>query len=203
MTIRCLPLGPMQANCYLLSDDEGQTAVIDPGDEAASILEAVRANGLSVAWILLTHAHFDHMLAADEIRRATGAPLAVYEADAPAMTEPRRSLTMLVQDPPPPFTADRLLTDGEELAVGELRLTVLHTPGHTPGSCCFLCGDTLFSGDTLFAGAIGRTDFPGGDDQAMTASLRLLTALEPHMQVYPGHGESTTLGREKAENPYL
>ena len=113
MTIRCLPLGPMQANCYLLSDDEGQTAVIDPGDEAASILEAVRANGLSVAWILLTHAHFDHMLAADEIRRATGAPLAVYEADAPAMTEPRRSLTMLVQDPPPPFTADRLLTDGE------------------------------------------------------------------------------------------
>ena len=92
---------------------------------------------------------------------------------------------------------------GPELRVGRLAVSVLHTPGHTPGSCCFLCGDALFSGDTLFAGSIGRTDFPGGDDQAMAASLRMLAALEPGIRVFPGHGESTTLSKERMENPYL
>lgn len=203
MTIRCLPLGAMQANCYLLSDDKGITAVIDPGDEAATILETVRGEGLAVEAILLTHAHFDHILAADEVRLETGAPVYVYEADAPALADPRRSLTMLAQSGAGTLQADRLLKDGEMLRVGELSVVVLHTPGHTPGSCCFWCGDALFSGDTLFAGSIGRTDFPGGDDQAMAASLRMLAALEGDIRVFPGHGESTTLSRERVENPYL
>ena len=179
MTIRCLPLGALQANCYLLSDEEGATAVIDPGDEAGTILETVRAGELAVEAILLTHAHFDHILAADELRRETGAPVYVYETDAPALADPRRSLTVLAKGGAGPLRADHLLKDGEELRVGRLAVSVLHTPGHTPGSCCFLCGDALFSGDTLFAGSIGRTDFPGGDDQAMAASLRMLAALEP------------------------
>lgn len=203
MTIRCLPLGALQANCYLLSDEEGATAVIDPGDEAGTILETVRAGELAVESILLTHAHFDHILAADELRRETGAPVYVYETDAPALADPRRSLTVLAKGGAGLLRADRLLKDGEELRVGRLAVSVLHTPGHTPGSCCFLCGDALFSGDTLFAGSIGRTDFPGGDDQAMAASLRMLAALEPGIRVFPGHGESTTLSKERMENPYL
>ena len=203
MTIRCLPLGALQANCYLLSDEEGATAVIDPGDEAGTILETVRAGELAVEAILLTHAHFDHILAADELRRDTGAPVYVYETDAPALADPRRSLTVLAKGGAGPLRADHLLKDGEELRVGRLAVSVLHTPGHTPGSCCFLCGDALFSGDTLFAGSIGRTDFPGGDDQAMAASLRMLAALEPGIRVFPGHGESTTLSKERMENPYL
>ena len=201
MTIRCLPLGALQANCYLLSDEEGATAVIDPGDEAGTILETVRAGELAVEAILLTHAHFDHILAADELRRETGAPVYVYETDAPALADPRRSLTVLAKGGAGPLRADHLLKDGEELRVGRLAVSVLHTPGHTPGSCCFLCGDALFSGDTLFAGSIGRTDFPGGDDQAMAASLRMLAALEPGIRVFPGHGESTTLSKERMENP--
>ena len=203
MTIRCLPLGALQANCYLLSDEEGATAVIDPGDEAGTILETVRAGELAVEAILLTHAHFDHILAADELRRETGAPVYVYETDAPALADPRRSLTVLAKGGAGPLRADHLLKDGEELRVGRLAVSVLHTPGHTPGSCCFLCGDALFSGDTLFAGSIGRTDFPGGDDQTMAASLRMLAALEPGIRVFPGHGESTTLSKERMENPYL
>ena len=203
MTIHCLPLGALQANCYLLSDEEGATAVIDPGDEAGTILETVRAGELAVEAILLTHAHFDHILAADELRRETGAPVYVYETDAPALADPRRSLTVLAKGGAGPLRADHLLKDGEELRVGRLAVSVLHTPGHTPGSCCFLCGDALFSGDTLFAGSIGRTDFPGGDDQAMAASLRMLAALEPGIRVFPGHGESTTLSKERMENPYL
>ena len=203
MTIRCLPLGALQANCYLLPDEEGATAVIDPGDEAGTILETVRAGELAVEAILLTHAHFDHILAADELRRETGAPVYVYETDAPALADPRRSLTVLAKGGAGPLRADHLLKDGEELRVGRLAVSVLHTPGHTPGSCCFLCGDALFSGDTLFAGSIGRTDFPGGDDQAMAASLRMLAALEPGIRVFPGHGESTTLSKERMENPYL
>ena len=203
MTIRCLPLGALQANCYLLSDEEGATAVIDPGDEAGTILETVRAGELAVEAILLTHAHFDHILAADELRRETGAPVYVYETDAPALADPRRSLTVLAKGGAGPLRADHLLKDGEELRVGRLAVSVLHTPGHTPGSCCFLCGDALFSGDTLFAGSIGRTDFPGGDDQAMAASLRMLAALEPGIRVFPGQGESTTLSKERMENPYL
>ena len=203
MTIRCLPLGALQANCYLLSDEEGATAVIDPGDEAGTILETVRAGELAVEAILLTHAHFDHILAADELRRETGAPVYVSETDAPALADPRRSLTVLAKGGAGPLRADHLLKDGEELRVGRLAVSVLHTPGHTPGSCCFLCGDALFSGDTLFAGSIGRTDFPGGDDQAMAASLRMLAALEPGIRVFPGHGESTTLSKERMENPYL
>ena len=203
MTIRCLPLGALQANCYLLSDEEGATAVIDPGDEAGTILETVRAGELAVEAILLTHAHFDHILAADELRRETGAPVYVYETDAPALADPRRSLTVLAKGGAGPLRADHLLKDGEELRVGRLAVSVLHTPGHTPGSCCFLCGDALFSGDTLFAGSIGRTDFPGGADQALAASLRMLAALEPGIRVFPGHGESTTLSKERMENPYL
>ena len=104
---------------------------------------------------------------------------------------------------PDPGEPTRLLAEGDTIEVGDVCLQVIETPGHTPGSCCFLCGDALFSGDTLFAGSIGRTDFPGGDDQAMAASLRMLAALEPGIRVFPGHGESTTLSKERMENPYL
>ena len=180
MRVFCLPVGELATNCYLAADENGNAAVIDPGDGAQEILARAAQEGLTIAAILLTHAHYDHMLAAAEVRAATGAPGRM-----------------------PELTADRVVREGDVIEAGGLRFTVLHTPGHTPGSCCYLCRRTLFSGDTLFMDSEGRTDFPGGDPHALAASLRRLAALEGDYAVYPGHGPATTLSRERAENPYL
>ena len=207
LNVKKFIFNPFQENTYIISDDTKECAIIDCGafdeNERSEIKKYIADNDLDPVRLICTHAHFDHILAADELRRETGAPVYVYETDAPALADPRRSLTVLAKGGAGPLRADHLLKDGEELRVGRLAVSVLHTPGHTPGSCCFLCGDALFSGDTLFAGSIGRTDFPGGDDQAMAASLRMLAALEPGIRVFPGHGESTTLSKERMENPYL
>lgn len=204
MKVICLPVGELATNCYLAADENGAAAVIDPGDAAQEILARAAQEKLTIAAVLLTHAHFDHMLAAGEIREATGALLYVYADDQPALTDPVRSLTAFFtpgQDLR--LTADRVVREGDVIEAGQLRFSVLHTPGHTPGSCCYLCGRTLFSGDTLFMGSEGRTDFPGGDPHALAASLRRLAALEGDCAVYPGHGPATTLSRERAENPYI
>ena len=204
MRVFCLPVGELATNCYLAADENGNAAVIDPGDGAQEILARAAQEGLTIAAILLTHAHYDHMLAAAEVRAATGAPVCVYADDQPALTDPVRSLTaFFAPGRMPELTADRVVREGDVIEAGGLRFTVLHTPGHTPGSCCYQCRRTLFSGDTLFMDSEGRTDFPGGDPHALAASLRRLAALEGDYAVYPGHGPATTLSRERAENPYL
>lgn len=204
MRVFSLPVGELATNCYLAADENGNAAVIDPGDGAQEILARAAQEGLTIAAILLTHAHYDHMLAAAEVRTATGAPVCVYADDQPALTDPVRSLTaFFAPGRMPELTADRVVREGDVIEAGGLRFTVLHTPGHTPGSCCYLCRRTLFSGDTLFMDSEGRTDFPGGDPHALAASLRRLAALEGDYAVYPGHGPATTLSRERAENPYL
>ena len=187
-----LPVGSYEANCLLVFDNQKNAVVIDPGEEEARILRNIEENQLVVKAILLTHAHFDHISAVKQLQEATGAPLWVHEAEVPALTD--RHLNMMPF--PYPLSADRVLHDGEEVTVGDLVFTVLHTPGHTAGSVCFLCGDTLFSGDTLFACGIGRTDFAGGDSRAMWNSLERLSKLPPHTRVVAGHGEETTIGAE-------
>ncbi len=202
MKVSYYPLGAYQANCVVLSDENGSLVVIDPGDEAPRLLARLQESGETVVAILLTHAHFDHLLAVRELQEVTGAPLYVHAADAVALSNTALSL-IPPSRLPYPLTADRLLNDGDTVTAGKLVLEVLHTPGHTPGSCCYRCGDLLVTGDTLFRGSVGRTDFPGGSTAALFNSLRRLAALPATLRVIPGHGEETTLDCERRCNPYL
>ena len=193
MTITSLTVGSIGTNCYMIYNEDTKAAVVvDPSDDAALAEARIAALGLEVRAILLTHGHFDHGGDADRIRKLTGAPVYLHPAD--------RALPSWLTHG---LTADRELADGDELDFDGLRFRVLHTPGHTPGSVCFLCGDALFAGDTLFAGSCGRTDLPGGSWKAMAASLRRLADLEGDYTVLPGHGETTTLEEEREGNPYI
>lgn len=185
-----LTVGAVATNCYLAFDaDTREAAVIDPGDNAAAILACIQAEKVQVKIIFLTHGHFDHVLAADEIRRATGAPIAIHEAD----TTPGVPYML-------PVNANILLHNGDKHPIGSYIVETLHTPGHTPGSVCLRVGDILFTGDTLFEDDCGRCDLPGGDYTAMLHSLRTLAALEGDYTVYPGHDVPTTLERERRCN---
>ncbi|TLM76779.1 MAG: MBL fold metallo-hydrolase [Actinobacteria bacterium] len=204
MRARRLQLGELQTNCWLADDGAGgPTVVIDPAGDADLLLEAIE--GEDVAWVVLTHGHFDHIGAADEVRDATGAPLAVHEADAHAITDAVGAGGALFGFDHTTRAAERLLDDGDMVEAGALRLRVLHTPGHTPGSICLLAEgeDHLFSGDTLFAGSVGRTDFPGGDGRALSRSLALLAGVSPDTLVHCGHGPDTTIEREVRVNPFF
>ncbi len=193
MKMTALTVGSIGTNCYILyNEDTKAAAVIDPGDDAALVEARIAALGLQVRAILLTHGHFDHGGDTERIRRLSGAPVYLHPAD--------RALPSWLTHG---LSADVDLHDGDELDFDGLRFRVLHTPGHTPGSVCFLCGTLLFAGDTLFAGSCGRTDLPGGSWQDMAASLRRLAELDGDYTVYPGHGEPTTLDEERANNPYL
>lgn len=194
MKIETLILGPIETNCYIVRDETTNlAAVIDPAAAGAKIAEKLQAMGLTLSCILLTHAHFDHMGGVKTLHAVTGAPVYISEADS---TDPSGMSHGLLQ-----FTDT--YKEGDEITVGSLSFRVLETPGHTPGSVCLLCGDTLFSGDTLFCGGCGRTDFPGGSVQEMFASLKRLASLPEHLNVLPGHGESTVLADERKYNLYM
>ena len=204
MQIIRLPVGELQANCYILYDEEKNAVVIDPGAEAEAILAAVSSHGLAVRHILLTHVHFDHVQAAREVAAATGGDILAPEGDWAALSDPQLNLSGLFPgEGPLTLQADGKLREGDVVEAGALRLTVLHTPGHTPGSSCFLCENVLFSGDTLFRFSMGRTDFPGGSFQDMKESLDRLAALPGDYTVLPGHDAATTIAEERADNPYI
>ena len=194
MQIRCFPLGDYQTNCYLIAHEDSPTcAVIDPGYRPEAVLQAAKDWGKTIEAVLLTHGHFDHVGAVKELAYATDCRVYLCKED----------LSM-----PPQMTAGPLFyTDfygeGDRICTAGLTLQVLHTPGHTPGSVCLLCEDVLFSGDTLFAGSCGRTDFPGGSTAQILSSLKRLAALPGDLRVLPGHAEETTLSRERQYNPFL
>ena len=207
MKVSVLPLGEMRTNCIIVSDEaSGLGAIIDPGgkDSTEKILSLCNTNGITVKYILLTHAHFDHMLSLEALRAATGAPLALHRYDADSLGDP--SLTYMEQ-----FagihegcaTAEILLDDGDTLTLGDTVLEVLHTPGHTVGSVCYKTEVAIITGDTLFHSGIGRCDLYGGDDRAMEQSLKRLASLDGDYKLYPGHGSTTTLERERTSNIYL
>lgn len=203
MKMIAITVGGIGTNCYIVSgEDTGKAAVIDPGDEAERILSLLKEHGLTLTHILLTHGHFDHILAVPELKAATGAPVVVQEDDAPCLTDPRLSLgsPLRVRTAVP---ADIRAADKSEFASGTLRFVYLHTPGHTRGSCVILCENAMFSGDTLFKGGCGRCDFPGGDYGMMLRSLKRLRDLPGDYRVYPGHGPSTTLEEERINNAYM
>jgi len=204
LTIHRLVLGELETNCYVLRAESGQGLIIDPADDADAICSLVSREDITPVAVVLTHAHFDHMLAAGELRDRLGVPLYVGIGDAEALSDPIRNLSgWFSPNHPVSLSADRTLTEGDIIAVGETAWTVMETPGHTPGCICLLGDGVLFSGDTLFCGSIGRLDFPGGDLQQMVASLNRLIQLPPDTVVYSGHGEKTTIGQEIVGNPYL
>lgn len=193
MNITVMPVGLYQTNCYMVYGEGDKCVLIDPGYEANALLEQVEKQGKQLEAILLTHGHFDHVGAVRDIVADTDCK--VYICD--------KELAL-----PEGLTAGKLYythtyDEGDILTLAGLTFKVLHTPGHTPGGVCLLCEDAIFSGDTLFAGSIGRTDFPGGSYDTLKESLQKLTALEGDFRVFPGHGEDTTLDFERKTNPYL
>ena len=195
MKIITLVLGPLETNCYLVSDEKsGLCAVIDPATRSAKILETVQAHGWRVGCILLTHAHIDHTGALKSLHAALpDVPIYVHALDADNNTNMSNGNLVYTDT----------YADGGIVSCGGLTFRVLHTPGHTPGSVCLQCEGALFTGDTLFAGSYGRTDFIGGDEAAMRRSLARLGRLEGDCTVLPGHGEDSTLDYERRTNPYL
>jgi len=205
MRVETLVVGPVMTNCYIIACEEtNKGAVIDPGGDAKAILAAVKRMGADVEYVLNTHGHFDHTLANDAIVAATGATLAIHEADAPmlAMGGGAAWFGMKGSQSRP----DLLLRDGDIVRVGNLQLRVLHVPGHSPGGVALYLAEqgVVFSGDALFQMGIGRTDLPGGDYDRLIASIRTkLLTLPPDTVVYPGHGPATTIARERVGNPFL
>ena len=207
MIIRTLLVGLVQTNCYLIGDEAtGDGAVIDPGGDPDLILEAIHREGLSIRYILNTHAHFDHMAANSPLVAACSAPLALHSADRELLNSGGGATWFGLLSPPSTPRIEVELSDGQELTIGELRIDVLHTPGHSPGHVAFSLPEeeVLFSGDALFQEGIGRTDLPGGDYATLMTSIRhKLMMLPDETVVYPGHGPPTTIGSERRRNPHL
>ena len=206
MDVRCLTVGPVAENCYLVRGDGAEHAlIVDPGEEPDRILSLVEELGVKVDAILLTHTHFDHIGAVAPVARATGAPVYCPELEVPVLAD-------IMSWVPPGFgpyesyDADRALRGGERLELAAFEIDVLHTPGHSPGHVTYSipAEAALFSGDVLFQGSVGRVDLPGGDWPTLLASISgLLDAHPDETTVYPGHMGITTLGSERATNPFL
>ena len=194
LKVYAMALGDYQTNCYIIHDESSKACcVIDPGFEANTVLDQLDDLGLSCEAILLTHGHFDHVGAVKEIVAETGCKVYLCTEDL--------SMPPMMTNGPLYYTHS--YGEGTRLSLAGLEISVLHTPGHTPGSVCLMVEHSIFSGDTLFAGSCGRTDLPGGDWATILRSLRRLASIEANFWVYPGHGESTTLAEEKRYNPYF
>jgi len=202
MKIDVIPLGIIGANCYLVSDDDF-ALVIDPGKYDERIAKFLNDNAGVKRYIILTHAHFDHICGAKQLREETNTDILISKNDAEGLFNPKFSLSEYFHIRQPIFYADKMLDDGEILSIGSKKIECLLTPGHSPGSMCFLIDEILFSGDTLFAGSIGRTDFPNSNHNDMISSLKRLSQLKAETRVLPGHGEGTTIGVELVSNPFL
>ncbi len=202
---------PFHKNGYVLACKKTREGVlVDPGDEVAELLRVVAEEKLDIRRILLTHAHVDHVSGTAKAKAATGAPVWLHHADLPLYERAVEQAAVFGFDIEPPPPVDRFYDLSAPIDVGTLSARVLHTPGHTPGGVCLLVGPSgaagtvLLAGDTLFAGSIGRTDLPGGDYDTLIGSIRdVLFVLPNDLVVHPGHGPSTTIGRERRTNPFL
>lgn len=199
MKFKRIPAGVYAANCYVIVDEETkESVVLDPGGDADDIIKGIEEMGANVKFILLTHGHADHTGAVDELSEKYGAKVGISERDAQMMKNDAFMYGSLKKQP------DMLLHQGEIIKTGNISMEVIETPGHTPGGVCFKIGNDLFTGDTLFAGSIGRTDFAGGDFETLISSIKMkVMCLNEDTVVHPGHGPSTTIRNEKVHNPFL
>ena len=202
MKIKTVIVGMLHTNCYILEDEQsGKCAVIDPGAHADRINKELE--GKQVEYILLTHGHFDHILAAAQIKRETNAKLLIHKEDEHMLSERYVKASGMLKSINDVAKPDGYLEDGKTVELGALKIKVLNTPGHTKGSCVLICNDVMIAGDTLFYESWGRTDFEGGSDMEMVSSLRKLALLDGDYTVLPGHGESTTLSHERSYNTLM
>lgn len=202
-----IPVGPLQCNCSIVGDEASREAmVIDPGDDTERVLAVVKQHQLTVKQIVITHAHIDHVGGAMKLKAATGAPILLNQNDTALLKMLAVQAAWVGMRAPGDVSVDASVADGEKVKIKGLEAQVLHTPGHTEGSICLLFEPekTLVAGDTLFAGSIGRTDLPGGSYDKIIRSLReKVLALDDEIVVVPGHGQVTTIGAERENNPFL
>ncbi len=205
ITVQSVPVGALQVNCYMLKDSNtGFIAVVDPGDNCTALKKLVENEKENIKYILLTHGHFDHIGYAQALKEQTNAKLVISKADEPLLSDNNLNLSMAFFGTGVPKTvADITLEDNDTLMLGDSKVTFISTPGHTKGSGCYIIDNNIFTGDTLMRLSMGRTDFPTGSDDDMKASLKRLAALQENYNVYPGHGDYSTLNYEKNCNPYL
>jgi glyoxylase-like metal-dependent hydrolase (beta-lactamase superfamily II) len=205
MQVRMLTVGPVQENCFIAWPEDAKTAiVVDPGEEAERILQTLADDDLTVAAILLTHTHFDHVGAVAPLAKATGAPVYCPTLEVPVLADIMSFVPWPGFGPYESWNAEETVSGGEHLSLAGLEIDVIFTPGHSPGHVTYATSGALFSGDVLFQGSIGRTDLPGGDHETLMGSIAgLLESYPDDTQVYPGHMGTTTLGAERASNPFL
>ena len=206
MTITHSPIGELNTNCYLITDEEsGESAAVDCTLFNADYEALLKKAGVtSLKYILLTHGHFDHISGVKRLKEACGGQIVIHTEDAACLTDPKKSLNSYVRFAGLETVApDLTVEEGDDLFLGRRRFTVMHTPGHTPGSVCYLTEGLLFCGDTLFRQSMGRTDLPGGSTLTLLSSLSRIARLEGEYEIFPGHGETTTLSYEKRNNRYL
>jgi len=205
LSITRIVLGPFATNCYIVADETQHALIIDPGEPSNLLVETVNRQGLLVVGVVNTHGHGDHIAGNALLKSKFGCPLMVHRLDASMLTDAHANLSAFIgpdciESPP----ADRLLEEGDSVQVGAETFRIIHTPGHSPGGICLLNNGVIFSGDTLFAGSIGRTDFPGSSYEQLIHSIESrLLCLPDDTVVYPGHGPETTIGEERQNNPWL
>ncbi|MDR0222184.1 MAG: MBL fold metallo-hydrolase [Oscillospiraceae bacterium] len=203
MKIIKMILGIFETNTYIVGSNAGEAAVIDPAANAETILKGLEKENLRLTDILLTHGHFDHTGAAAALKTATGAKISVHGSDAPMLTDLGKSFASMFPEAFAPCEEDFRLKDGDTVKIGELGFSVMHTPGHSAGSVMFICERIIFSGDTVFECSAGRTDGWSGDSEAQRRSFDLIRELKEDFVILPGHGNKTTLSRERELNPFL
>lgn len=199
-----IPVGDLEVNCVIfICPNTGSAAVFDPGDEPDKIISEIERNNAVPKMIINTHCHYDHIGAVENLRNKYKIPFCVHESEEEYASDPEKNYS-IISGKPVSIAPDSLLKDGQKIMIGETELTVIHTPGHTLGGSCFMIGGYLLSGDTLFAGSVGRADLYGGDENTLINSIKnKILVLDENMPVIPGHGRTTTLKEEKRFNPFL